>query len=464
MSRLRQIPKVDELLSSPHLVELLGHHPRAVVVGSIRAVLDGIRHRIQEDPDAQVDVSAQALLPLIEASVARSSRPSLRRVINATGVIIHTGLGRARLTESAQRAVLEAARSATCLETDIESGDRLSRDRHVRDLLAELTGAEAATVVNNNAAAVLLAVNTLALGREVVISRGQLVEIGGSFRLPDVVRSAGARLVEVGTTNQTRLSDYEAAIGEATALILWVHHSNYQIVGYHDEPSVADLVALGQRVGVPTMADLGSGALADMASLGVGEEPGVREVIATSVDVATFSGDKLLGAAQAGIAVGRGTVIEAMRRNPLARAIRIDKLCLAGLEATLRAYRDPEHVADEVPVLAAIVRPLEEIDAAARRLADAVGEPLSKVAEVSVIDGESRVGGGSLPTQALPTRLVALHPLRESPDSLARRMRMAEPSVFARIQHDLVLIDPRTVAADDMPDVVLALTSLSSLS
>jgi L-seryl-tRNA(Ser) seleniumtransferase len=334
----------------------------------------------------------------------------------------------------------------------------------VSDLLVELTGAEAATVVNNNAAAVLLAVNTLAAGREVIIGRGQLVEIGGSFRLPDVIRSAGARLVEVGTTNQTRLDDYEAAIGEPTALIMWVHHSNYQIVGYHDEPPVADLGALGRRAGVPVMADLGSGALIDMAALGVGREPVAREVVATGVDAATFSADKLLGATQAGIAVGRSDIIEAMCRNPLARAVRIDKLCLAGLEATLRAYRDPDRLVAEVPVLAAIARPLEEIAAEAQRLADAIREPLRTVAEVTVIDGQSRVGGGSLPTEALPTMLVALRPLRESPDALARRLRLAEPPVFSRIQHDLVLLDLRTVTSEDFGDLAAALTSLSSSS
>ena len=461
MSRLRDIPKVDDLLGSPSLAGLLGRHPRSLVVAAVRQVLEDSRRRLRESPEADVDLSPAALLPLIEAAVVRSSRRSLRRVINATGVIIHTGLGRARLSPTAQQAVREAAGSATCLETDPETGDRRNRDQHVRDLLVELTGAEAATVVNNNAAAVLLAVNTMAAGREVVISRGQLVEIGGSFRLPDVVRSAGARLVEVGTTNQTRLADYEAAIGEATAVILWVHHSNYQIVGYHGEPSVSELAALGRRTGVPVMADLGSGALVDMTALGVGPEPLARETIALGIDLATFSADKLLGAAQAGIAVGRADIIDAMRRNPLARAVRIDKLCLAGLEATLRAYRDPDQAIREVPVLAAIARPLEEIDAAARRLADAVRDPLREVAEVSVIDGQSRVGGGSLPTEALPTRLVALRPLRESPDALAGRMRLTDPPVFSRIQQDLVLLDLRTVTGEDLDQLVGALVSLS---
>ncbi|KPJ64768.1 hypothetical protein AMK68_00695, partial [candidate division KD3-62 bacterium DG_56] len=360
MSRLRNIPKVDDLLGSPWLAGLLDRHPRSLVVAAVRQVLQEVRQRLRNSPEADVDVSPRALFPMIEATVAQSSRRSLRGAINATGVIIHTGLGRARLSSTAQQAVLEAAVSAVSLETDLETGERRNRDQHVRELLVEFTGAETATVVNNNAAAVLLAVNTMAAGRQVVISRGQLVEIGGSFRLPDVIRSAGAHLVEVGTTNQTRLPDYEAAIGEATALILWVHHSNYQIVGYHGEPSLADLVALGQRAKIPVMADLGSGALIDMVALGVGPEPVAREAVACGVDLATFSADKLLGAAQAGVAIGRADIVEAMRRNPLARAVRIDKLCLAGLEATLRAYRDPEQVIREVPVLAAIARPVEE--------------------------------------------------------------------------------------------------------
>jgi L-seryl-tRNA(Ser) seleniumtransferase len=442
MTRLRTIPKVDDLLISPSLAGLLDRYPRTLVVAAVRRVLDDLRRRLLDDPQADADVSPEALAPLIEAALAQAARPSLCRVINATGVIIHTGLGRVRLSEAAQQAVLAAARDPSCLETDVETGDRVNRDRHVRDLLIELSGAQAATVVNNNAAAVMLAVNTLAAGREVVISRGQLVEIGGSFRLPDVIGAAGARLVEVGTTNRTRLSDYEGALGEATAIILWVHHSNYRIVGYHSEPSIEELVA----------------------ALGAGDEPLVGATVAAGADVVTFSGDKLLGGTQAGIAVGRAEIINQMRRNPVARALRIDKLCLAGLEATLRAYRDPDRVVDELPVLAAIARPREAIAAAARRVADAVRESLADIAEVTVADGESRVGGGSLPAEALPTVLVALRPLRESPDALARRLRHAQPPIFSRIHHDQVLLDLRTVTDAELDDLVHALTTTTTPS
>jgi len=456
---LRALPSVDEVLRSSAAAPLLRQGGRAAARDAVRAALAEARGRLREGSGEAVSLEgvAQAALERLRAQVA----PSLREVINATGIIIHTGLGRSLLATAAQEAIARVARAPCALETDLATGKRGSRDLHVRGLLCELTGAESATAVNNNAAAVALAINTLAAGREVIVSRGQEVEIGGSFRIPDVIRSAGCALVEVGTTNRTHPRDYEQAIGEGTALLLWVHPSNYRVVGFTAEVGLPDLVQLGRKAGVPVLADLGSGALLDLGRWGVEGEPVVRDAVAAGADVVVFSADKLLGGPQAGIAVGRAEVIARMKRNPLARVVRVDKLTLAALEATLQLYRDEERAVREIPTLRTITREAEGIARAARRLARRLEGPLAAVAEVTVEREMSQVGGGSLPTHGLPTTVVSLAPRAMSADELLAALRRLDPPVIARIRRDRVLLDLRTVSEEQAPQLETALLNLA---
>ncbi len=463
-SRLRQLPSVDECLSHPAVAALLSEYPRSSVVESVRVVLEACRQRVLGGADEAPELDAIARD--VAAAVAARERRTLRRAINATGVILHTGLGRAPLGEAARQAVADAA-GYCVLETEADTGRRGERAAHIEPLLRELTGAEASFAVNNNAAAVLLAMKALAEGREVIISRGQLVEIGGAFRIPEVIAQAGCRLVEVGTTNRTHLKDYERAISERTACVLWCHQSNFRVVGFSAEVPVADLAALAHGRGLPCVADLGSGAFLDLGPLGIGDEPLVRDIVAAGADLVTASGDKLLGGPQAGLLVGRADLVRQCRRHPLARAVRIDKLCLAALEATLRAYRD-DATARQVPVMAMILRPVEEIEEAARRAAEALRAPLAAIAEVSVAATTAEIGGGSLPAQQLPSWAVALTPLDAGPegadperrvtsevegsrgaDALAARLRALDPAVFGRIEGGRVLLDLRTVGGSE---------------
>ena len=443
--RLRQLPSVDACLAHPAIGALVEQHPRASVVAGVRAVLDEWRARVLAGEDSLPDLDGLAR-EIRDAVMARDRR-TLGRAINATGVILHTGLGRAPLSDAARAAVADAAGYCT-LETDPETGRRGQRTTHIEALLQELTGAEAGFAVNNNAAAVLLVIQALAKGREVVIARGQLVEIGGAFRIPEVIATAGGRLVEVGTTNRTRRDDYARAVTGDTACLLWCHPSNFCVVGFTEEVPVADLATLAHERGLPCVADLGSGAFLDFTAAGVGSEPLMREVVGAGADIVTASGDKLLGGPQAGIIVGRAELVARCRRHPLARALRIDKLCLAALEATLRLYRD-EETARTVPVATMILRPVEEIEAAARRVADALREPLADLAEVSVEATTAQVGGGSLPTEQLPSWAVALRPTDGAADALAARLRHLDPPVFGRIEEGRVLLDLRTVGGDD---------------
>jgi L-seryl-tRNA(Ser) seleniumtransferase len=450
-SILREIPSVDELLATARIRSLLAEQPRWTILEAIRQVLAECRRRTLAGdlaPEAaRALVDPAALEVAVEAAVMRKAAPSLRPVINASGVVLHTNLGRAPLAESALAAIRAAARGYSTLEFDLDTGDRGSRQVHVERLLCALTGAEAALVVNNNAAAVFLGVNTLANGREVVISRGELVEIGDSFRIPDVMTGAGGRLREVGTTNRTHLKDYEDAIGPETALILKVHRSNFQLLGFTAEVETADLAALGKQRGLPTMEDLGSGALLDLSVLGLRREPLAADAIRAGVDLVTFSGDKLLGGPQAGVVVGRRDLVARLRRNPLARAVRIDKLCLAGLEATLRLSRQPERAWQEIPVLAMLGLPAAAIGARAQVLADALTAVAPDIFCV-VEDGMSEVGGGALPLQAIPTRVLALRGA-ERASLLEERLRRGEPPVLVRIKEDRVLVDLRTVAPSE---------------
>lgn len=447
---VRKLPSVDRLLAEPSLADL--EIPRSVIVQAVRETLDDLRSAILAGDITEL--STEQIAERVRELALRLAAPSLKRVVNATGIILHTGLGRAVLPIAACDALESVACGHSNLEIDAETGGRGSRQRHFNRLLANLCGAEAGFAVNNNAAAVLLALNTLAVGMEVIVSRGQLIEIGGSFRLPDIMARAGVRLVEVGTTNRTRIKDYEAAISADTALILRVHTSNFRVVGFTEEASIEELVDLGRRHGIPVMDDAGSGALIDMAQFGLRGEPVIQESIRAGADIVTFSGDKLLGGPQAGLIVGRNDLVEAMMKNPLARALRIGKLTAAALEATLKLYMDPETLTVNIPTLKAISRPIDDIERSARKIADS----MAKIPgiQVEVIDGFSEVGGGSLPGESLPTKLVALTSDSQSPLDLAKAFRVSDPPVFGRVGDDMFLLDLRTVEDSDIPAILQA--------
>jgi len=440
--RLRRLPSVDRLLGEAALRELLPRYGHRLVVTAVRETLAQVRREIRAGGEVP---SREALATRAVTYLQEQLAPTLRPVINATGVIIHTNLGRAPLSAAARAAMEAAARGYSNLEYDLRAGRRGHRTLHAERLLCELTGAESALVVNNNAGAVLLALTGLAQGRGVLISRGQLVEIGGGFRVPDVMAQSGARLIEVGTTNRTHRDDYERALTEEpdVALILRAHHSNFRIVGFTAEVGIAELVELGAAHGVPVMDDLGSGALLDTAAFGLAHEPMVQESVAAGAVVVCFSGDKLLGGPQAGIIVGKAEFVEPLKRHPLARALRVDKLCLAGLQATLMHYLKDE-ATQEIPVWRMIATPVEEIDRRARRWQRRLRRAGVRT---DIVDGCSTVGGGSLPGETLPTRLLALP--TDDPDGLAAALRVAEPPVVARIEGNRLVLDPRTVLPEE---------------
>ncbi|MDE2484814.1 MAG: L-seryl-tRNA(Sec) selenium transferase [candidate division NC10 bacterium] len=462
---LRQLPSVDELLQEPSIREMVQTLPRWAVVEAIREVLERRRRMIAKGPPGATSSSdlpsRAALVTEAQQIAARLSGPALRHLINATGVVIHTNLGRAPLAEAAIERVVEAARGYSNLEYDLEGGDRGSRQDHVERLLCRLTGAEAALAVNNNAAAVLLAINTLAEGKEVIVSRGELVEIGDSFRIPDIMRRAGGILREVGTTNRTYLRDYEDAVGATSAMLLKVHTSNFRIQGFANQVSVAELASLGEKAGLPVVEDVGSGALVDLSQLGLSKEPMPSESIRAGADLVTFSGDKLLGGPQAGLIAGKRLLVERLRRNPLARAVRIDKLSLAALEATLRLYLDEGRALAHVPVLRALVMPLQEIERRARHLRDRIAALASGHLEVSIIEGTSEVGGGALPLEAIPTRLVAVQGVHLTAPVLEGRLRRTDPPVMVRIKDDRIVLDPRTVSEDELDTLANLVTSVA---
>jgi L-seryl-tRNA(Ser) seleniumtransferase len=447
---LRTLPAVDELLHRPPIQTLLKLHSRPVVVDSIRKILDEKRRAIlqgvEEEASAAGSLTPDQWTGAVEEAVAATFRPSLRPLINATGVVLHTNLGRAPLSEEALRNLVKIAGGYSNLELDLETGERGSRYEHVEKLLCRVSGAESGLVVNNNAGAVFLALNSLAEGREVIVSRGQLVEIGGSFRIPDVMRKSGARLVEVGTTNRTHLRDYEQAISAETALLLKVHTSNFRILGFTAEVSLKNLVALGAARGLPVMEDLGSGCFVDLSPYGIEHEPTVQETLRAGVDVVTFSGDKLLGGPQAGIILGKRNFIERIKKNPLNRALRIDKLTLAGLESTLRVYLDENRVRNLLPALGMLTRPLKDLEGRARRFRKKLEKEISGECQITLREDSSQVGGGALPLQVLPTRVVAIRPLRLSAAALEERLRRSEPPVVARVKEEEVLLDLLTVA------------------
>ncbi len=456
---LRQIPKIDRILLDPELTALAERCGQGLVTRSAREAAEALRSALLEGRYAPHSGNGD-LLAMLRADVVRrverASRPTLRRAINATGVVLHTGLGRAVLSEVAAQAVHEAARSHSLLEVDAETGERGSRLQHIAALVRELTGAEDALIVNNNAAAVFLAISALAAGKEVVIARGQLVEIGGSFRIPDVIRSAGARLVEVGTTNKVRLSDYADAVTPDTALLLRVHPSNFRIVGFTEEPALEEMTALGRELGIPVMDDLGSGALIDLSRYGLVAEPTVHASVAAQAEVVTFSGDKLLGGTQAGLVIGRKDFLTRMKRHPLMRVLRVDKLTLAGMEATLRMYRDEATALRENPTLAALTAHRDDLRARAEALA---AHLQGCEAEVVLESGISQVGGGSLPGEELPTTLVSLSPHTLSAAELSRRLRVGDPSIWGRVQRERFLLDLRTVRPDEITELATGIRS-----
>ncbi len=454
-SLLRQLPKVDAVLLREDIGALLATVPRAIVVEAVRAALDEARAAILagQSVDASVDSVAADAIRRAQAG----ARPSLRRVINATGIVVHTNLGRSPLADEAVDAVTEVARGYSTLEYDLDRGERGSRHVHVESLICRLTGAEAAIAVNNNAAAVMMALAALARGREAIVSRGQLVEIGGSFRVPDVMAESGAVMVEVGTTNKTHLRDYEAALTPDTGLLLKVHTSNYRVVGFTQEVELAELVELGARHGIPVMEDQGSGVLVDLRRWGLPYEPTVAESVAAGADVVTCSGDKLLGGPQAGILAGKAHVIARLKKHPLARAMRLDKMTLAALEATLRLYLDPDRAAERVPTLRMLRASKEELAARAARLADEIARRCEGAYLTGTAEDVSRAGGGALPMADIPTVCVALAPQRMSATELEQRLRTGDPHVIARIADERLLIDPRTLAEAEESEVVEAL-------
>src|SRR5262245_5748509 len=439
---LRSIPSVTELLESPPLKSIVNCVRRNVVVTGVRQFLDDMRTQVQSAA-ANVHVPAPSeLAQRIADWIAADQRPSLVPVVNATGIVLHTGLGRAPLAEEAIEMMSAIARGYASVELDLASGERWQRIVAGETLLARLTGAEAATVVNNNAGATLLALAALAQGREVIVSRGQLIEIGGSYRLPEVMAASGAILREVGTTNKTRIGDYAAAIRPETAALMRVHTSNYAVVGFMEETPLAGLVVLARKHDLPVIDDIGSGALVDLARYGVHGEPVASESIRSGADLVLFSGDKLLGGPQCGVIAGRRALVQKIMGHPLMRALRVDKLTLAALAATLRLYRDPALAERSVPLLTLLATPLENLRHRAERLAPQM--QATGVATVEVISSQAFVGGGSLPNQSLSTICLALTPASGTVDALAAALRTGMPAVVGRIQDGRLLLDLRS--------------------
>jgi L-seryl-tRNA(Ser) seleniumtransferase len=441
----RALPSVSRLLAHPKAEPLLIRFNREYVVQGCRDILDELRSALD---DGHVDAAAlqdDAILARLEARLVGSAEATLQRVVNATGTVLHTNLGRALLAQTAIDAVIQAASHPINLEYDLAQGERGQREMAVESLLMDLSGAEAATVVNNNAAAVLLALNTLASGKEVIVSRGELIEIGGAFRIPDIMARSGAILKEVGTTNRTHVSDYENAITDRTALLLKVHTSNYRVVGFVADVGLAELVAIGQRRGIPVMEDLGSGALVDLSRYNLPKEPVVAERIALGADLITFSGDKVLGGPQAGLAVGRAAVLKQMTSNPLHRAVRCGKLTIAALEATLRLYRESACIAHAIPTLRMFTRPLADIENIAQRALPALASALGAGFRVSVQDSTSQIGSGALPTEEIPTKVIAIEHDFMGPHRIAGRFRQARPPIIGRVADDQFLLDARMI-------------------
>jgi L-seryl-tRNA(Ser) seleniumtransferase len=455
---LRSIPSVSRVLEHDEVRAWMDALPRVIVVNAVQSTLQALRDEVRAGNHA-VEPDLESVIARVEEAIIERSQPSLRRVINATGIILHTGLGRAPLADAALDAIADGSSGYCNLELDLATGDRGHRADHVARELIELTGSEAATVVNNNAAATLLILKTLAAGREVLVSRGELIEIGGSYRLPDIMTASGAVLREVGTTNRTRLSDYEAAVNERTAMILRVHPSNYRVIGFSESASLSELVDLGRRKHLPVVDDLGSGVLMDLSRFGLPHEPSVRESIEAGADLACFSGDKLLGGPQCGIIVGRRALIQRIEKDPLYRTYRVDKMTLLALVATLRLCADPDEAVKQIPTLAMLSASTDELAARASAIVRQLDGQLPRE-RFLVCSDVAYAGGGSLPTEQLPTVVVQWRPSRLSAAQAVRALRESDIPVVARIRDDAVCFDMRTVREPDVEPLVAAVTGV----
>lgn len=448
----RLIPKVDEILEDDRIKELLEHMPRKLVVDSIREEIDSLRKDIMENKvdEEEVNRRIKILVDLVLERANKKASYKLKRVVNATGVILHTNLGRALINKEVMENVVDIASNYSNLEFDIEKGERGSRYSHLKEILVEITGAEDAMVVNNNAAAVLLVLSTMAKGREVIVSRGELIEIGGSFRIPDVMEQSGATLKAVGTTNKTHLYDYENAINENTAALMKVHTSNYRVLGFTSSVSTEELYTLKEKYDIPLIEDLGSGVLVDLSQFGLEYEPTVQDSIKRGVDIVTFSGDKLLGGPQAGIIVGKKKYIDEMKKNPLTRAFRVDKFCIAALEATLRLYLDQRVALEKIPTLKMLSMTLDELEGKAKRLH---GELTNRIKDENcsfqIVDSYSEVGGGSLPLEKLPTKCIMISLKGLSTAEFEKALREYDIPIITRIYKDNIFMDLRTVREDE---------------
>lgn len=445
INALQNLPSIDKLLSLPEMEELQASFSRNLVTDALRTVVAELRDKILHGAeDFELPVLSE-YVTLTRKKIEERTRPLMSNVVNATGTVTHTNLGRSLLTQSALDGIRNAAQNYVNLEYDLQTGKRGHRDRITEPLLKQLTGCEASTVVNNNAAAVLIALQTLANGKEVIVSRGELIEIGGAFRIPDVMTSSGAILREVGTTNRTHLRDYADAINENTALILKVHPSNYKVVGFTSTPTITELTKLGAEHGITTMEDLGSGALIDLLQYGLPHEPVVADRISCGVDIVTFSGDKLLGGPQAGIIVGKDEWIQKIRKNPLMRALRVDKLTIAALSATLRDYLFDDTIAENFPMLSRYIRSMDELLAIAVRIAERLKVILEKKVSINVSETQSEIGSGSLPVETLPSIAVMLTPQTISVDRLSEYFRLGSTPIIGRIEDDQLWFDVRTL-------------------
>jgi len=453
----KTIPAIDKILNSPVLQAV--DAPHLLLVEAAQKAVADVRRQIADEalplPDCQLETISRQAATILE----RLMTPSLKRVINVTGTLLHTNLGRAPLCPAALAAIDTVSRGYSNLEFDLDAGERGKRFRHVEELLCRLTGAEAATVVNNNAGAVLLALAALGGGKEALVSRGELIEIGGSFRIPDIMAAGNVRLVEVGTTNKTHLKDYRNAITAETALILKVHTSNYRIVGFTEAVPGGEIADLGHEHGITVLEDLGSGLLIDLSDFGLPPEPTVRETLKTGIDVVTFSGDKLLGGPQAGLIVGKMEHIEKLRSHPMARALRIDKMTLAALEATLRLYLDPQQALQEIPTLRMLSQNEKEIRTRCEGLLQRLINTIGERARMAIIPTRTTVGGGALPLAELPGFGIALKPTGMSLNLLAERLRLGVPPVVGRIQDGAFIIDPRTLGPDEEELLATALAT-----
>ena len=446
--KLSQLPQVNECLNSPHGQRWLQSYYRTIVVRSIREVIDARRKEVLNG--ASPELSIDALANDIEEAIKKHSAYKLRPLINASGVVIHTNLGRSILSKKALENVMATAGSYSNLEYEISRGKRGKRYSHIKDIITELTGSEDAIVVNNNAAAVLICLDTFARGKEVIVSRGELVEIGGSFRVPEVMKSSGAILREVGTTNKTHLHDYANAVCGNTGLLMKVHQSNYKVIGFTEEVSIEGLSKVGKEFRIPVVNDLGSGCIIGLEKYGIHDEPTVREVIKQGADIVTFSGDKLLGGPQSGIIVGKEKLIRQIQENPMLRAMRIDKMTFAALEATFMQFLDEEKVLKDIPTVRMLTESQETIKKRAKKILNALKKPVSGLADLEILPDQSRAGGGSLPEADFPTFVVSVRPLNLKVNMLEKKLRLGDPPVIARIKDDMFLIDARTVQDNEI--------------